>query len=259
MSVQPLRHSVEEGRLTIAWEIFAPVRAISVSVATDSEFTSNARHFVFPAEATSCGLEVGMGIWYYRCGGWLGDERNGEIQWSGIHGPVPVISKLPLVPLLPSGAKLSLLHTQSLVEGVRFHTGVMHQYYAVVEYSREEQFLASSTKSRYTFDIGLGQVECTGLSYQYTYAIRIATFTECLDTLPKESVKQIGEWKTVKGKRSMQPSVAKSNTDKATYAGTEAILRDRKERPNMRFNSYAEYMEYLAARERTTSRITMER
>jgi hypothetical protein len=51
----------------------------------------------------------------------------------------------------------------------------------------------------------------------------------------------------------MRPPVAKNGTDKAVYAAQSAVLQDRKERPNMKFNSYAEYMEYLAAKERTSS------
>ena len=255
MAVQLLGAKPFEGKLKVDWEPLTPYRAISVQVATDSEFTEQLHTFVFPPEAQSATLDVGgVGNWYARCGGWVGGEREGVIRWSGIHGPVPVLSRVALVAVLPPGAKLEILHTQSLVGGLRIHTGLTLPYYAVLEASKEERFLASETKSQYAYDLGLGHVECTGLPSEHKHSVRITLFTEDLGNLPKTSIKQLGgPWKTLWRMQSMRPPVAKNNTDKAVYAAQAAVLQDRKERPHMRFNSYAEYMEYLAAKERTSS------
>jgi hypothetical protein len=255
MAVQVQTATGIAAKLNVTWDYLVSCRAVSLQIAADSEFTERVRTFVLPPEAAAATLDVGgIGSWYVRCGGWIGGEREGVIQWSGIRGPVPVLSTQPVVPVPAPGAKLEVLHTQSLVGGLRIHTGLMMPYYAVLEYSREERFLASQTKSQYTYDLGLGHVECTGLPSEHVHSVRATLFTEDLGNLPKTSIKQLGgPWKTVRRVQSMRPPVAKNNTDKAVYAAQAAVLQDRKERPNMRFNSYAEYMEYLAAKERTTS------
>lgn len=255
MIIQNLFGTVIQGKLVLQWEIMAPVVAVSVQIAKDVEFLDTARSFVLPPVG-SVALDTGKGNWFYRAGGWIGDEKKGKIEWSGVYGPIPVDSAKGIVPSEP--AKIKIQYVQPALDSLIFHTGIYEPYYAVVDYTHNEPptLTASTSKTMYVQDWGKGSFDVLELSSANVYSFRVTTFLVEKGSLPPKggAVKQLGDGVIVKGKRTAPGTRAGTNTDRAIYAADKAILKEATEKQSLRFSSYAEYMQFIAAQARTTER-----
>ena len=246
MSIQSISALRESEKLTLSWKPVVDVQCISIEVAKDSEFTESARHFLLPSTVSQAAIDIGQGFWYFRIGGWL--ERN-SIDWSGIYGPITILSPKSPPPIEKSTLRVN--YTQSLTDGVRFHTNKIENGYYILEYTTEPQFKATSKKTIYGYDgMSKGFVDCMSLSPQFTYNTRI---THIGASLPMDSVRCIPEWISVKAQKSL-PSAKRSQTqESAGIKNAElAILKEASERP-AKFTSHADYTKFLAAKEKNSS------
>ena len=146
--------------MALEWTVLCDTKAIAINIANDSEFTEENRVFILPP-VTACSLDTGTGSWFIRIGVFIGDDKNGEIDWSGIVGPVIIISKKGIVPVPKS--KLKVFDSQPIQKGLRINTREYTPYYAIIEHSKDGAFLSSETVTQYTYDWGRGYIECTGL------------------------------------------------------------------------------------------------
>jgi len=239
--------SAVDGKLGISWMCFDTVKALSVSVATDIEFLTNERTFVVPP-IQSILLDVGPGAWWIRVGAWDGTDAEGRIEWSGIQGPIPVLSTKPT--LKEQDPAVVVIHTQAIQGGLRFHTTTQTPVWAILESSSHPRFPASSTKTRYMFDWGRGYVDCMGLQSGTLYSVRLRTFGPDSTTLPTGSVKQVSRGIVTHRKQSAKPLRLSSATDTTVRRGDEMLLRDAKETPHVRFPSHTFYLKHKAALEK---------
>ena len=247
MKVQNVVLSQADQKLHISWDLLYDTKVITINIANDSEFTQNSRYLCMP-QARSATIDSGKGIWYVRIGFCIPSKVNeGLIEWSGIVGPIQIITKQTIIPSIK--AKITVHYNQSVLNGIRLHTGKYENYYAVVEYSTGN-FEASSTKTLIAFDSSRGYVDVLGLRNYNIYNVRIACFE---GDLPKDSVKQVCDWTVVRGKKPMILQKAHDNNEFTTNKADEAILRDTNGRQNLRFSSGTDYANYLAAKARTIS------
>ena len=269
MSIQGLTASCVLGKLALSWTVHAAAKALLVSVATDSEFTTHVRLFLIPSHITSIHLDVGNPLsiggyttttsgWYARVGGLMGDDFRGVVDWSGIRGPTPVVSGKP-VPKEPVCA-LSLLHTQAIQEGLRLHTGHRNALYALLDHSLDSRFPASATKTTYAFDVGQGYHDCLGLDTVNTYSVRMRTWgtytTAPLEkkghTFPTDDLRPVSLALVAHGQQALRPGKPTSGGDlSATRAGT-MVVNEARETGRMRFATSGDYMRYLAAKAKTS-------
>jgi len=256
MAVQSLGASFFEGKLALSWDVMTETKSLLVNVAKDAEFTNSSRQFLIPPSTSSLHLDCGMGTWYVRIGALIGDDSAGMVDWSGIQGPVVVVSTKGNPDEPP--CSLSLLHTQAIQEGVRLHTGSMIQMYALLEYSREPTFPSSATKTKYMLDWGRGYYDCLGLDPLHTYSIRIRTWgTNTKDasegtTFAVKEVKPLSKAVVANGKQSLKMGKPTSGGDlSATRAGNRVVVEAR-ERGGMRFEKHSDYVKYLAAKAKTS-------
>ena len=257
MSVQNVSAgATQEGHLELSWKLMGPPPvAVSVQIAKDSEFLDTPRTFVVnPCEAIT--LDTGAGRWYYRVGAWVGTEKRGVIEWSGIYGPAAVVSQKGIVPTAPPS--IHIHHTQPALESVVFHTGVYEPYYLVIDTTFQASLSASTAKTTYLSDWGKASVAVDNLSADQTYSFRLAAFlggSRSRGTLPAAGeIKQLEEGLILRNKRAAANVRATTFTDSAVYAADRVLLKEAREKQSLRFSSYADYMQYLAARARTTER-----
>jgi hypothetical protein len=250
MSVQGVECSAMGERLALRWELFAKPNAVSVCIAHNSEFTDTMRHFVLPA-VTSVQFDTGPGSWYVRIGAWNGTAQSGAIEWSGIYGPVSIVSHKPVVPTVPM--KLPILHQQAIQNGMRFFTSVSTPYYVLFESSTTNTFTASSTKYTYVLDNGRGQVDCGGLDPNVVYSLRISTLYPDMSRFPTDSIQQINVGRALHGIRCARPL---RYPDTTAIKSGNAILNDSKHKPHMRFASHSDYLKFQAAKARTGEQVT---
>ena len=229
--------------LQLAWKCFYDTKQIIINVATDIEFYNNSRMFILPP-AEECSLTLGTGWWFVRIGVFIGDPTNGHIEWSGVVDPFYIESSE--IPPLPESA-INIVNTTPIQGGVRLHTGVYSKYHAFIEYSKDDHFLASETKMLYVSDWGRGYVDCTGLSPDYTYSIRLSSFVDSVEALPTNSIRLLGLPSVVLSKRTARPLRFLSNAEHNIKRADEQVLRGVKENKNQRFSSYSDYMQYRAA------------
>ena len=230
-----------DGKLGISWEVFTDHKAISVQVARVPEMSGpTMRHFLLPAGIKGCALDLGPGTWGCRVGAWVGDANRGVVQWSGIYGPVAVASPRPLlgVPV----ERMKVVHVQSLEGGMRFHTGKMEEYYALIEVSRTE-----GVQWKYVRDVGMGYVDCLGLEKGASYSFRLY---DCV--MPEGSLVQLGDGLAVRGKKALTSGPSLNVVDYSEHKAERAVLRDSADRVAMRFPSQADYLKFVAAKAKTT-------
>jgi len=248
MIIQNLSGGSVGDKLALSWELIGEAKALSVQVATSADFLTRERTFVVPA-VTGLELDTGMGAWFFRVGAWLTD---GRVVWSGIYGPVVVMTTKKVVGV--PRAVIKVLRTEAIKGGVRIYTGGPSQYYAVIESVRDTnkhpEFTASSTKTQYEFNWGRGYVDCLGLSPNYTYNIRLTTFNRDLATLPENDLRQLCEPIVLSLKDPLRNMKPRDNQDRTFMRGSDEILRDVKQNPNYRFASYREYTQFLEAQAR---------
>lgn len=282
MSIQQVRgENTPDQKLTISWTIMKEVKGISIEVARDANFSLLHRHFVIPIslllpkeqkeeekvkeadslppeeskpkpkasfEAIPCqvGLDVGNGQWFFRVGAWNGTDLRGSIDWSGMYGPIYVLSLKQAIAIKPS--TFSLLHTQSLAGGIRLHTDLRKEVMYIGEYSTEDKFLPSSKKTFYVRDnLVNSYFDVINLQPSFTYAIR------CVP-LSSNETEMLTEWKGIKGMKTLTNLRPFNSGDVAVSAAEKTLLREAHERP-MRFTSQSEYAAFLAAKAKSTSKL----
>lgn len=243
MKIQQVTGISINEKLSLNWMIMCDSRAIAINIATDSEFTENNRLFILPP-VTACSLDTGTGSWFIRIGAFIGDDKNGTIEWSGIVGPVVIVSKKSVVPITKS--KLKVFNSQPVQKGVRINTHERMPYYAIIEYSKEGAFLSSETNTQYTYDWGRGYIECVNLSYEYTYHIRVSGFSETPEKLVTDTIRQCSVVSVLSDKKAAKPLVFTSNLDHSVNRADSILVREVRETKNRRFTSYAEYNRYVA-------------
>ena len=271
MSIQSLDAVCAMGKLALSWEIHVAAKSLLVSVATDSEFTTNHRLFLIPPDAGGVNLDVGNPTavagfakagttgtaWYARVGALVGDEFQGVVDWSGVHGPTPVVSGKS-VPKEPE-CVLSLLHTQAVKEGLRLHTGYRDGIYALLDYGTDPAFRASLTKTVYAADVGNGYLDCFGLDTVNTYSVRLRTWetpgvgpAKKPLTFATKDVKSLSKPVVAHAQHALKPGKPTSGGDlSATRAGT-MVVNEAREQGRMRFATSADYMRYLSAKAKTS-------
>lgn len=245
MKIQHIVGGTNGNVLQLAWKCFYDTKQIVVNVATDIEFYNNSRMFILPP-AEECSLTLATGWWFVRIGVFIGDPTSGYIEWSGVVEPFCIELESVTLPPLPESA-IAIVNTTPIQGGVRLHTGIYSKYYAFIEYSKDDHFLASETKMLYVSDWGRGYVDCTGLSPDYTYNIRLSTFVNSVEALPTNSIRLLGLPSVVLSKRTARPLRFSSNADHNTKRADEQVLRGVKENKNQRFSSYADYVRYRGA------------
>lgn len=243
MFIQNVYAQSQQGRLQLRWTIHcADVKAISIQIAEDREFTKQCKHFVLPV-ITSCTLSTGAGMWFYRVGAWSGDSHHGVIGWSGIYGPATIAT--PLAPKPNSSFPLKLKTVQPIVQGIQYFTDVIQKFYAVIEISKTD-LRASQITYQYILDDNKGFITASKLSDHLQYMIRISVFEKNIDSFPSSEVIECTEGKVLLEQKSVKPQVFQAQVDRAEYAGGAAILQQEKEGKPIRFHSAADYTRYLA-------------
>ena len=243
--IQRLSASAVDGKMGLSWFLVADTKAVSISVAHDKDFTMNPRSFVVPP-IQSILLDVGPGTWWVRVGGWDGTEQEGRIDWTFASKPVAVTSTTPLIK--EQEPTLSVVHTQAIQGGVRFHTsnGPGQPVWVLLETSTDPRFPAFQTKTRYAYDWGRGNVDCMGLQVGTLYSVRLHTFF-----FPTKEVQQVSKGLVSHRLQPAKPLRLSSATDTTVRRGDIMLLRDAKEQPNLKFPSHTVYLKYKAATAKT--------
>jgi hypothetical protein len=251
MSIQNATCFGQGEKLAIRWAVvgFDKVKAISICIARNTEFTDTMRHFVVPV-ISSVSLDTGPGLWFIRLGTWTGTASYGTIEWTATYGPILISSEKPVVPTMPM--TLPIIHKQAILHGMRFFTGITLPYYVLFETSSQLNFPASATKYSYALDPSKGQADCLGMRYETTYSVRISTWSD-MSRLPTDSVQQVCEGKIVHGVRCARPL---RQVDMTAVKSDNTILRDAKEKPHVRFHSHGDYLRFMAAKAKAGEEIT---
>ncbi len=251
MEPQDLSARGDKGKLDLRWNLPSTIEkpiAMSISIATNSEMTENVRTLVFPNVTTSLSVDSGKGIWFARVGSWIGTEQHGIIHWSAIVGPILVNTNKIQLPVLPTS--LQILHYQSIIDGIRLHTGRNHRHYIVLEWSKEPKFTAGSTHWRYMQHSELGHVDCRNLVHPNKYSIRLSTF-EGSETLPTSAIRQLCKGVAVHGKVPLKPFKYDNKASVTSDRASEIILKDVLESNKVKFHSHGDYLRYKIAMEKT--------
>lgn len=254
MSIQNVfGEKTSDERLKLEWETLAEPVAVSIQIALDSEFTERSRTFVVYKTLQTCELDVGEGNWFFRIGAWLGSETEGFIEWSGIYGPVQIASKNPPVKLAEFPTFITSIRPS--YNALFLHTGLYEPYYTVVHITENDHFKSSGLKSYYKHDWGSGSIHIPNLDANRIYSFQLQMFPVNKATLPKQNdIRILTESLIVKNKRVGMPVKATSGTERAVYAADKAILQDAVGRKKRNYSSYAEYLQFQAAKARTSAR-----
>lgn len=252
MSIQAVQGCCVGNRLQISWILLAdPVERLSVQISQQSDFTPSAitRHFIIP-KTTGAAFDIGHGAFYYRVGAW----KEGRVEWSGTYGPTTVFSKKRM-PLPPKPA-IAITRTQTLVGGLRFHTGNdVEPKWAVVEVSRTEDFRADACRTVYVKDTWQGFFDVMGIDSSQVWHVRIAT----LRTIPEGAIVTLPDWQG--GGSSEKATVVIATpasrpftpADRASRLEGDALLQEHTERRKP-FLTGSDYTKWLAAKTMRTGR-----
>lgn len=246
MSIQSIESSNGQSTLNLTWKVYEEgLKAISIQISKDSEFTNNSRHFVIPPTASSISLDLGQGLFFYRLGAWT---PSGQIDWSPIYGPASVICSKSLPSITQSTLKVH--YTQSITNGIRMYTNKIQKSVYYIEYTTDTSFKASNTYSCYNLDsLSSGHADCMNLHPSMSYTIRVYH----LDTLPTNSVVQLSSPIILQNQKAY-PLSKRSNTQES--AGIKAaeltLLKEASERPT-RFTSHSDYLMYLNAKAKNSN------
>ena len=246
MSVQDVTLQCINGKLALRWKTMRDCAALSIHIAMDSEFTQNDLCYVLP-RVDGANFDCGGGFWYVRFGAWIGDEKSGIVEWSGIYGPVAVINPNNINATKETPAKI--INTQAIQKGLRLHTGNLTPMYFVIESSLDQKFPASATVTRYVYDYGKGYVDCLDLLFGKDYNVRFGAFvTEKLD---KIEIRQLGEWQITRNKQAARPIRHGDNTQVAIGRADAVLLQEASQKKVVRFGSHSDYLRFKAAETRT--------
>lgn len=205
--------------------------------------------FIVP-KCSGCSLDTGKGIWFFR----IGHMAKGKIEWMPMRPPLLIqTTKEPQTLRKPN---FTVIHTQPITDGMRFHTNSTTPSYTIIEYSQDTKFHATSTKARYVTDPSRSYVDCEGLEPQFIYSIRLAT-PEKPELLPKSSVHLLSDWIVFHGKRALKTTKPHNTEDRSQMKRDAVLLREANESNKpMRFASNSDYTKYLAAKARNTGEIS---
>jgi len=248
LAPQNIRGLPADSKLGLSWEIPVEYVGISVQIGEDIELVANRQTFVIPPKVTGISLDCGAGGWYFRVGGWVGTKERGTIEWSGVYGPFRILGARRSAPIFKR--RVDVHHTQAIMNGLRFHTGLYEPYYAIVEYSKMGKISANTAKTVYRKDENKGTIDISDLPYENTYTVQVSGFSEEIGNLPENSIKFVVDGKPISGRRSSRPDNAKIQTDVSVSQRDKAILREESEGRRGKFSSYSEYMQYIAAKAR---------
>jgi len=238
-------------KINLSWETIGTPLAISVQVALDSEFTQETRTFVIDKSAKSCILDVGPGKWFYRIGSWFGTNDDGVIEWSGIYGPIYIESQKSRVPLLKFPTFLTSIKPE--YNGLAFNTGLYEPYYMIIHYTEKDHFKSSGLTSLYKRDWGNGTIHVTNLNPAATYSFQLQMIGGDIATIPKtNTIRLLTEAYIVKNKRAAVPVKPGSTTQNTIFSADKAILQEVIEKNKINFSSHADYLQYKAAKARTS-------
>jgi hypothetical protein len=193
---------------------------------------------------SSITLDVGTGDWYVRIGAWQGEPTHGIIEWSTISGPCRIVSPRPILADIPFNAKeLPILHKQSILAGVRIHTGLPVPILILISMSESNEFPASLTKYRYAQR--KEYIDWEGLLYPKLYSLRV-----CLIglELPKDRILQLNQGRAFNGLQCARPLQHGEAGLKTASRYESVLIRDNEGKDNVRFTSYDEYMRYKIAK-----------
>ena len=87
-----------------------------------------------------------------------------------------------------------------------------------------------------------------GLDFHNTYSVRMRTWSPDGTKMPEEDVRTLSKPVTVHGKKPARETRMIASGDLSTSRVEEVLLREARERPNMRFASHADYLKFVAAK-----------
>lgn len=253
MSIQSLRASDGGPALNLSWEYVTSAVGIVVQLATNAELTDSLQTYLLPPVG-GVTLSCGGGAWYFRVAALLGDTYHGDVDFTAVYGPATVVATSPSSPV-PSPT--TLVHTQAIQGGVRLHLSKPEPIFALVDVSEDPGFLSSKTKTQYVYDRGHGFIDCTGLSFERTYSLRIHVskepppFVKEIDTIRLSKVYEFFTPFATHGRRTARPVRGAGNGELSVSRALAPVLREAGERPFVRFSSNKEYMRFLAAKARS--------
>jgi hypothetical protein len=255
--------------LTLAWNIYGECKALSIQIGKDAEFTRDVRTFCIP-RLQSCIIETASGEWFVRIGAWVGNIKEGTIQWSGIVGPFNIVSTKPMIPAIESSIKIT--GSSSIVNGLQLQIKRHPDFYCITDYSISPSFNASDTHTVYSFEVKETYIDCLHMQSHLiplqfsglrdltispqakpvidkTYYVRVSNFVTGGDTLPENSVKQLAEGVSITGnpKAAIRPH---TTADLTTCIADKVLQHESKNKKTLNFKSYADYLQNLNAKTR---------
>lgn len=237
---------VEGSKMIMSWDVYGEPHVLSVQIAMDPDFTTFLNTFLVPPHVKGVTLDVGGGSWYFRVGCFIGRKEYGAIEYGAIYGPAIVAVEKP--PQKLSSPSFAILHYKSIMEGVRFYTDRTTPTYAILESCPSSKFKASDTTSKYCLDFGRGYFDCLGLDPHSTHSVRIACWEGSVSEFPTDRVARLEQFRAAHNlKPTSAPKREISSLGTSAAAGN-AMLRESRERPVMKFASHTAYMRYKASK-----------
>lgn len=234
--------------LRLNWELaMGEVRAISIQVATDANFTRNYCHFVLPTKSSSVTLDLGAGGWYFRAGAWTGRDHVGSIEWSATYGPAEISTAKPT--FVAPTPTVAILHHFAVPGGVRLQTSIGEKSVICVEVCKGGVgFEANNTTMTYMLNWGDGTVDVKGLDAVNSYGVRVSRFVSEYSEFPTAKLHCLARAAAVGPLRPLRVGRYGDGDRMAAARSGATMLREAAERPTMRFPTQAAYLRYLASK-----------
>jgi hypothetical protein len=241
---------VVNGKLKVSW--MTPTfdtRGVLIAIAEDAEFTVNRCIFMVPITSNAVLLTVGSGNWYVSVGIASGSLEKGIITWStGIYGPVPIQTKDSRSVL--ADIRLPVLHSKSVENGYRIYTGKADPHVVIFEKGLAADVgtrfpLVKTTWKWFAEKAAMGWVECLGMNYPETYALRASTFEG--GYFPQEKIVLLGQGRVFSRIVSSRTPFYSSGEAYRNVHIDSILLHQRKTDRCMKFTSHGDYLRYQAA------------